>query len=64
MARILQIFTNIEMWCNWFTRHSDKVEFVGSSPIISTKMKIAGSTPALWTTKFIDTYSNSKAHYW
>lgn len=33
------------MWCNWFTRHSDKVEFVGSSPIISTKMKIAGSNP-------------------
>lgn len=55
---------NIEMWCNWFTRGSDKAEFVGSSPIISTKMKIAGSTPALWTTKFIDTYSNSKAHYW
>lgn len=47
------------MWCNWFTRHSDKVEFVGSSPIISTKMKIAGSTPALWTTKFIDAYSNT-----
>lgn len=51
MARILYIFTNIEMWCNWFTRHSDKVEFVGSSPIISTKVKIAGSTPAPWTTK-------------
>lgn len=36
---------------DWFVCHSDKV-------------KIAGSTPALWTTKFIDTYSNSKAHYW
>lgn len=37
------------MWCNWFTRHSDKVEFVGSSPIISTKMKIAGSNPTSGT---------------
>ena len=37
------------MWCNWFTRHSDKVEFVGSSPIISTKMKIVGSNPTSWT---------------
>lgn len=50
---------NIEVWCNWFTRGSDKAEFVGSSPITSTKVKIAGSTPALWTTKFIDTFSNT-----
>lgn len=40
---------NIEVWCNWFTRGSDKAEFVGSSPIASTKVKIAGLTPALWT---------------
>ena len=52
------------MWCNWFTRHSDKVEFVGSNPIISTKVKIAGSTPAYALLKILDTFSNSKAHYW
>ena len=40
---------NIEAWCNWFTRGSDKAEFVGSSPIASTKVEIEGSTPSLWT---------------
>lgn len=47
------------MWCNWFTRGSDKAEFVGSSPIISTNVKIAGSTPAYGLLKIVDAYSNT-----
>lgn len=64
MVKILLNFMNIEVWCNWFTRSSDKAEFIGSNPITSTTVVCVGSSPTCWTTKFLDTFSNSKAHYW
>ncbi len=55
---------NTEMWCNWFTRHSDKVEFVGSSPIISITVVCVGSSPTCWTTKSFRYIQQLLAHYW
>lgn len=45
----LEIF--IRVWCNWFTRRSDKAEFPGSSPGSRTKEILTAILNSTFTEK-------------